>query len=65
MAQQWIWWEVTYDESDYFKVRRMVKRGTLWARCELEYGNLTHYEVTDVLDMEMETALLGKLLEDF
>jgi len=58
------YWTLTLMPGDGWIVRRMVKPGMCFARCEVEYGRLTRDEALDVLDSDSTTVLLGALLSD-
>ncbi len=61
------YWLLRYERDRGFKVLRMVKRGTLFARCEWECDCLTYEEAMDVLDADstwvLESEILRQIIE--
>jgi len=55
------YWTLTLMPTEGWIVRRWVKKGTLFARVEVEYGRLTHAEAMQVLDDDSTDVLLGAL----
>jgi len=56
------WWELTLMPGEGWVVRRFTRKGTLFARCEVEYDRLTRGEAIDVLDADSSWFLEQQLL---
>jgi len=61
VVMTYTYWTLSLMPGEGWIVRRMVKRGTLFARCTVEYGRLTYSEAMDVLDSDCSDAILAEL----
>ncbi len=62
MGVDHIYWQLRYEVNQGFKVRRMLKEGTLFARCVWECDRLTYEEAMDVLDADSTWVIESELL---